>query len=511
MKFGRNTTVLCLSGLDDGEPERITAEIGGLGSRIVSFSPRIGNMPRIPKSFWTSYGSEISSPISLTVPTGVLWKVELTKCADGTWLHNGWSEFAKHYSLSYGSFLLFRYEGNCNFYVIVCDKSATEISYPYGGILGSSVPNRRGFQEHAMEDDKLVEILDDIQPSKKTRIRSPSPSSRPHKKINMTSKDDTASKIMSVRSPSPSSVPHKTIKSTSNISIGHSLIIPNGDSAKRSGKRPQQMKDCRRTATLLSKERAKALQRASWFKSENPFFVVVMQPWYVHDKRSVSLPVNFCRKYLPKHNGDVILSVSHKNSRSVLFCPSVKPKLYRGWKQFVMENHLEVEDVCVFELIDQTKITFNVVIIRRVQDTKTGQNPAKDGGKCVPSSSKPILKSTKTASARQRLASFKSENPFFVITTRPSNTLKVPVPYSFIKEHIEQDAVSLTLENGGKLWPVKVLLYEHRARRSAYLSGGWRAFARENSVKAGQDCAFELINREDGVLLRVHILSKSAK
>lgn len=81
------------------------------------------------------------------------------------------------------------------------------------------------------------------------------------------------------------------------------------------------------------------------------------------------------------------------------------------------------------------------------------------------------------------------------------------VPYSFMKKHIEKDTVNLTLQNGGNQWPVKVLLYPKRG--DAYLSDGWRAFARENSVKVGDMYAFELINRKHATL-RVHILSKFA-
>lgn len=261
---------------------------------------------RIPKKIKRKYGSEISSSISLKVPNGAFWEVELTNRVDGMWLQNGWSEFAKHYSLSYGSFLVLRYEGNCNFHVVIFDKSATEMSCPCSGTHGSKVPNGEGFQDYAMEDNKddtSVEIMDDIPPSKNSKVRSPSSSSRPHKKRKSTSRDNKSFEILDdippskktrMRSSSTSSKPCKKISSSSTTRVKDSDIKssrvnsePDFD-AKRSGKRPQHMGVCSRTGTLRREERANALHLASSFRSENPYFEVVMQPSYLSGERFVS-------------------------------------------------------------------------------------------------------------------------------------------------------------------------------------------------------------------------------
>lgn len=46
------------------------------------------------------------------------------------WLRNGWPQFAKFYSLCFGHFIFFEYQGNCNFKVVIFDTSTTEIDYP---------------------------------------------------------------------------------------------------------------------------------------------------------------------------------------------------------------------------------------------------------------------------------------------------------------------------------------------------------------------------------------------
>ncbi|KAB1669454.1 hypothetical protein ES319_1Z043300v1, partial [Gossypium barbadense] len=58
-------------------------------------------------------------------------KVELTKCGGKIWFENGWLEFSNLYSLELGHLLVFRYDGNSNFHVIIFDRTASEIQYPY--------------------------------------------------------------------------------------------------------------------------------------------------------------------------------------------------------------------------------------------------------------------------------------------------------------------------------------------------------------------------------------------
>ncbi|XP_065633422.1 B3 domain-containing transcription factor VRN1-like [Quercus suber] len=81
----------------------------------------------IPKMFIRKYRENLSSPTFLKLPNDAKWKVELTKCNDEVWLQKGWKEFAKCYSLEQGHFVVFRYEGNSHFQVLIFDETATEI------------------------------------------------------------------------------------------------------------------------------------------------------------------------------------------------------------------------------------------------------------------------------------------------------------------------------------------------------------------------------------------------
>ena len=112
----------------------------------------------------------------LKLPNGAEWKIELTKGDGDVWLQKGWDEFTKHHSINLGHLLVFRYEGNSHFYVLVFDQSATEIDYPFNE--KPQVPEMESIES----EDNSVEIIDDFKPSRKTREKPPSPCVQPHKR-----------------------------------------------------------------------------------------------------------------------------------------------------------------------------------------------------------------------------------------------------------------------------------------------------------------------------------------
>ncbi|XP_040945400.1 B3 domain-containing protein Os11g0197600-like [Gossypium hirsutum] len=133
-----------------------------------------------------------------------------------------------------------------------------------------------------------------------------------------------------------------------------------------------------RTEPLTALEKTKAFRIASAFKSENLFFVVIIQPSNVKSCR-LSIPVNFARKYLTKMHKEVIHLLSNGKSWPVIyFQHSIeKPSLISGtgWRGFAMDNNLEVDDVCAFELIEGPKTSMKVTIykMQAVEDSSLGK------------------------------------------------------------------------------------------------------------------------------------------
>ena len=151
------------------------------------------------------YGNGLSSPLLLMVPGGATWHVELTESDGDVWLQNGWQGFVEHYFLKRGHFLVFKYEGDCNFQVLIFDMSASEIEYPYISHTEDHKSDEE-CQEHNKEEAMAVtslEILHGTPPRKKTREKSRPPCSHPHKKLRTTLTDKSkCNSILQILAPS---------------------------------------------------------------------------------------------------------------------------------------------------------------------------------------------------------------------------------------------------------------------------------------------------------------------
>ncbi|GKU99043.1 hypothetical protein SLEP1_g11956 [Rubroshorea leprosula] len=178
-------------------------------------------LQRIPRKFVRRYGHGMSSPVVLQDPSGAVWKVGLIKSEGCMWLQNGWKEFAEHYSIKYGHFVVFRYEGNCKFHVIIFDMSASEIEYPQTskshGEDCDQVENFRQPKEEEAKDDISVEILREIPQSRKKRQKSPLPCSWPCKKVKTTltngiTKSSNCSSSLAVKSRGKRVKPKKSLE-----------------------------------------------------------------------------------------------------------------------------------------------------------------------------------------------------------------------------------------------------------------------------------------------------------
>ncbi|XVF17774.1 hypothetical protein REPUB_Repub10bG0152500 [Reevesia pubescens] len=499
------------------------------------------NKLEIPREFVRKYGDGLSSPVLLKVPSGDTWQVELTKSDGDIWLQNGWQEFAQHYSQKYGHLLVFKYEGNGNFQVLIFDMSATEIEYPYISHIEDHKSDEQ-CQEPGMEEakadssdeilyepdmeeaevDNSDEILYEPPPSKKTRKKLRSPCSHPRKKLRITPTDKSTNSAIKIES--------NVMFETQAPPYRHSgCPARKGD---KSTSRP-------RIERLFADKKAQALQIASSaFKSENPFFLVVMQPSYVglgnkcrlgrltdfldfpllkpflspFELKFVlnfpfeqALPTNFVRKHLMKDQRHVTLCNSNGKTWTVSYVPDKKlsASLRTGWQTFVHDNNIQVGDVCAFELINCVEISFKVVIYQ-------GQSANCHQSFALTDVFRPVKKKARASYARQgclepwnaikkaktsQIArAFRSENPIFVIVLQPSyvHAHKVSIPEKFARKYFRKmpEEVILHLSNG-KSWPVKY--YQHRLERpSAKLCCGWRTFVLDNNLQVGDVCVFEL-------------------
>jgi hypothetical protein len=100
-------------------------------------------LQRIPDEFITRFGNELKNVATIIVPDGCVWEMELKKCDEHVFFCNRWQEFVEYYSIGYGSYLSFKYEGNSKFSVIIFDATSVEICYPFKTPSPNEEPNTK--------------------------------------------------------------------------------------------------------------------------------------------------------------------------------------------------------------------------------------------------------------------------------------------------------------------------------------------------------------------------------
>ncbi|CAL0304588.1 unnamed protein product [Lupinus luteus] len=99
--------------------------------------------------------------------------------------------------------------------------------------------------------------------------------------------------------------------------------------------------------------------------------------------------------------------------------------------------------------------------------------------------------------------SFKPSNPSFVVVMYPSYIRSggLPsLPPKFCKRHFDLDderrEVNLRVSNG-RVWPARYIMRKIRRGTKFELSRGWKAFAKDNNLKVGNVCTFELVDKRN--------------
>ncbi|TYH07839.1 hypothetical protein ES288_A08G266700v1 [Gossypium darwinii] len=468
----------------------------------------------LPKRFVSLYGDDLSNTVIVKAPTGPEWKVELMKCDGEIWLANGWKDFADYFSLKYGNLLIFRYEGHSRFYVfMIFDQTTLEIEYP-NGIDNHEVELQIPDVEEVGSED-VVEIVNNVLRSRKTTEKT---RSSPRKRTRM--QGATNAKKSEFR-----------MSSRDGSKIGPEQAGGGTSAAQRS-----------------------SASSANHFGSEQPFFVVNIQPSYMTAFRA-NVPFTFARTYFTWKEADVVLK--DRDGRTWPIHLKVYNKYHctsfgRGWKAFAIDNDLRVGDSCAFELLEGPEISFRVTVFRNPEDSndrhtstrgskighgrhkrelnariqieydhssenetiryskrnkeshvprrkiKNGDGKFDEAMQNKTSARRAIQrlprKGTAIARALERVSKLRLAHPLFkvIITTNFLQRGFPSIPERFCDEHMEQIPEDVTLKYKHKSWRVRMIICSDRAGR---FSIGWRAFVQGNKLKVGDVCVFKMIKK----------------
>ncbi|XP_059455206.1 B3 domain-containing transcription factor VRN1-like [Corylus avellana] len=263
---------------------------------------------RIPVKFVMEFGDELSAVATLTDHYGNFWQVGLEKANNGIWFDDGWQDFMEYHSIHYGYFVVFRYEGNSKFHVLVFDNTATEIPSTWS-------------KDGELEDPVDVMESDDAKKSRHDKLKQENEMSDPDK-----------------------------------LSAKHEVDRGRYSRERFSG-------TSSKGRVLMPTRRERAIEAARMLNPESPSFMAFAGKKNIGGIRSLYVPCGFAKKYLIGHES-VELQTSdgkhwHAWCRNKCSSPNARSI---GWAQFCRDNNLEGGDVCVFELIKRNPVVLKVSI-----------------------------------------------------------------------------------------------------------------------------------------------------
>ncbi|XP_063947908.1 B3 domain-containing transcription factor VRN1 isoform X2 [Daucus carota subsp. sativus] len=352
----------------------------------------------IPEKFVRKYGKQLHVGVSLKVPGGAFWHVDLVGDGDKVWLQNGWPKFARFYSLAFGHFLVFKYQGNSQFDVFIYDQRGVEVDYPVDSSLHMNEQKNLNLGEFSQVRKRVAIDVDGLKACKKTRANSACAEAchfgeclirkLQHKKALVSRLDGNIQppeqgEDMATQNGGTSATRRglsggfrMSTKSrlTKTMVIGlsaaaheekdrHASCSRNGSEAeaKAKGKRGGLYLGC----STYDKGKANALASAKDFKSKNPSFILTVRPSFIDGRSQVDIKRAFTQRYMRSNqNFQVHLHANGKTWPIWCYAFCNRCRFARGWSQFAEDNSLSVGDVCVFELVNRSQNLLQVFIYR---------------------------------------------------------------------------------------------------------------------------------------------------
>ncbi|XP_057963541.1 B3 domain-containing protein Os11g0197600-like isoform X2 [Malania oleifera] len=289
---------------------------------------------RIPPHFLKHISKEFSETATLKGPSGNIWNVKLTQVAGCTYIQDGWQQFFKDNCLGDNEFLLFRYDGNMSFDVQIFDKSGCE------RVLDASITRKH-----------QISALPHVK-SRRGRPRKNHVASlhqRPPKPF-----EDDCEKVKEFKE--GKDMAQREIKKEES-----EVLIVEMDPEVMEVKEEMCARKKIDSDVPTNGKRAKLWKAAESFTSALPYFQRTLKKASVERVYILSIPFSF-RMHLPPFKTKIVLQNSVGKAWVVNSVPGAGKKHFfcGGWSAFVRDNNLKKGDICIFELVDRTKMQVHI-------------------------------------------------------------------------------------------------------------------------------------------------------
>ncbi|KAJ0970722.1 hypothetical protein J5N97_018681 [Dioscorea zingiberensis] len=275
----------------------------------------------IPEKFAKNFKGKLPGILNLRSPSGSLWSVRLLNVPGALLIKDGWKVFVDAHHVVEDDVLVFKYDGNSCFDVLMFNQSGCENEASY--FVRCSNNN---LEDNQVKEEDNNEASYDTLINGSRRVFEQS-CSEEHRHDERTS---------------PGVQKNKTNYKRRNTKPGSSK---NTHYATRSVFRRRQ---------ITSAEEEKALQAAEAFETVNPSFIAVMWRSHVFKRFFMTVPSYFASLHFNPKKQIVILRVPGRIKEwhvRYVWLGQGWGLRGKGWQSFVLDNNLNEGDSCVFELI----------------------------------------------------------------------------------------------------------------------------------------------------------------
>ncbi|XP_074592426.1 B3 domain-containing protein Os12g0592300-like [Curcuma longa] len=263
---------------------------------------------KLPKNFVKNFKDHISGDVTLKGPSGNSWRVGSTNMETELCFRAGWKNFVEDHHIKEFDILVFRYDGDSCFDVLIFGGDGCEK-------VTCFLDQKRNLKRREKADDDSAQSLRASPHGKTIADISSSSSSYEGEKDHV--KEEEVEKEMQV-----------------GITTPPSLFVS------------------RKTKLSLT-ELKKASKLSLRIPKENPTFAVVMRQSNVSESPLLTIPASFRNAYLRKDISQFTLQIPTRAKRWIVKVAKTRKSIGGvTWKRFVVDNNLKEGDVCVFELAE---------------------------------------------------------------------------------------------------------------------------------------------------------------
>ncbi|KAL3840357.1 hypothetical protein ACJIZ3_024948 [Penstemon smallii] len=296
----------------------------------------------IDSNFTNNLRDKLTGTIALRGPSGNIWDVGLLANGNTLLLKQGWTTFVEDHSLEKKDILIFKYNENSRFDVLIfdhensCEREGSYFVKKCSHTESDCGSKRKRSIEKSSEEtnnESSDDVIEYHQVKKQRCVATRSTLSR--------------------RQP------------TRATSRGRRRTIR--DRRGSSSVARMELVSRRRAVTLDEKVKAQMLAVAA---AVDDSFIVVMRASHVYKGFFMSIPSEWLKKHHLDKSLAVELRVDENKWVAKYHYRGPGGGLSGGWKKFVLANFLEEFDVCLFDLVNQKHdaIILDVKIFRVVQE-----------------------------------------------------------------------------------------------------------------------------------------------